>query len=114
MAANGKQRVIGNNSFPKFNIGNCMHHILTVYKKDMAEAKLGWVLFHLLGFPVSITAYLADIDYIQMGEPWKSIFLCLGLCYITVTVLRAHNKWRKENEEFKQTRWENEQKRKSK
>lgn len=74
-----------------------MYYVLTLYKKDMAEAKLGWILFNLLGIPVTLYAFLADnIPSLYVGEPYHSIMAALGILFMSVTLLRAYQRYRKE------------------
>lgn len=71
----------------------------------MAEAKLGWILFHLLGWPVTITAYFADIQTISLGEPYKTVMSIFGCIFIFINVLRAREKWRKDKIENDHQQW---------
>lgn len=62
----------------------------------MAEAKLGWILFQLLGWPIAITALFANIPPLTVEEPYKWIMATFGVLFMVVNFLRAREKWRRE------------------
>jgi len=94
-----KERNVGKNNFYRTRNHNFMYYLFTVCKKDMAEAKIGWILFQLLGWPVTIFSFLADVPGINIGEPYRTIMALFGIVFMCMNVLRAREKWRKEKME---------------
>lgn len=86
-----------------------MHYVFALYKKDMAEAKAVWILFHLLGIPTVLIAYLAEINVIELGDPYKTIMNICGCLVAIIIVFRAYRKYEKETLENKKTKMEIEQ-----
>jgi len=76
-----------------------MYHLFTLYKKDMAEAKLGWVLFSVFGWPITVLGFFGDMPPLNIQEPYHTIMSIFGILFLFIHVLRSREKWRKEKME---------------
>jgi hypothetical protein len=79
------------------NIGN---NILTHTRKKMAQIKLTWALFHLLGLPCFLISIvppkwlrLLDINVGTIEQPYRMILYILAIVYAITVVARSLEKW---------------------
>src|SRR5262245_1070748 len=75
-----------------------IYHIYPFNTWKMATAKVVWYLFNLLGWPSAIyllyascigffKGILGDIKFVEIGEPFKTVVLILGLIFLVVKIL---------------------------
>lgn len=62
-----------------------------IKKSKMAEAKLGWIIFYVLGGSSTLLSMFGDL-----AEPYKSLVSILSVIFLTITCLRAYEKWREQ------------------
>jgi len=65
----------------------------------MAEAKLGWILFQLFGWPITVISFIGNIPPLSINEPYQTIISIFAIVFMVINVLRAREKWRKEKME---------------
>lgn len=83
-----------------------MYHVISVFKEDMAESKIGWLILKGLGWIIAflpifseLSKILANIQPIQLEEPYLTIMTIFGIVFMFVQCLRAVEKYRKEKME---------------
>lgn len=57
-------------------------------KRKMAEGKLAWSLFNILGGSATLLTVFGDL-----GEPYKTIVSILAIIFMVITILRSYEKW---------------------
>ena len=93
-----KQPIGKENSFYRWLRGYSISNVFTPNSKKMAQAKVMWLLFHLLGgssFLLSIMPpkWLADINIGQIDQPYRTILWVLAVIYMVTVIARSLEKW---------------------
>lgn len=92
------------------SIPNNLYALFKQAKKEMATVKIGWFLFNFLGWPTAIITFLSaifgDVVLGDIGEPYKSIVIVLGIFFLIVKILISYEHWREKHINNSEREWE--------